>query len=106
VLKVNPLKMSEFLKNMYFLMKNLPAIYKFLKKTSFSKENVLVLPEFFKNMKDKSPSFAQILEKLVKLVCILVRQLCINLSILNQFQTAYILEWVENGLFSKSHLYL
>jgi hypothetical protein len=30
-------------------MKNLPAIYKLLKKTSFSNENVLVLPEFLKN---------------------------------------------------------
>jgi hypothetical protein len=47
-------------------MKNLLAIYLFLKKTSFSNENVLVLPEFLKNenfVKGKSSSFAGILEK-------------------------------------------
>jgi hypothetical protein len=47
-------------------MKNLLAIYLFLKRTSFSKKNVLVLPEFLKNknfVKGKSPIFAGILEK-------------------------------------------
>jgi hypothetical protein len=46
-------------------MKNLLAILKFLKKTTLSKENVLVLPEFLKRkyfVEGKSPSFAQILE--------------------------------------------
>jgi hypothetical protein len=47
--KENPLKMAEFLKNKYFLMKSLLAIIIFLKKTSFSKKNVLVLPKFLKN---------------------------------------------------------
>jgi hypothetical protein len=48
------------------LMKNLPARIRFLKKTTFSKENVLVLPEFLKNKNctnGKSPSFAQSHEK-------------------------------------------
>jgi hypothetical protein len=61
LLKENPLKMSEFLKNKYILMKNLLASLK---------ENVLVLPEFLKNknfVKGKSPSFARILEK--KVLC-------------------------------------
>jgi hypothetical protein len=61
--------MSEFLWNKCFVkgtMRNFLAIYKFLKKTTLSKENVLVLLEFLKNkyfVKGKSPSFALILEK-------------------------------------------
>jgi hypothetical protein len=39
-------------------MKNFQAIILFLKKTTFSKETVIVLPEFLKNkyfVKEKSP---------------------------------------------------
>jgi hypothetical protein len=53
-------------------MKYLLALYKYLKITTLSKENVLVLPEFLKNknkkknnIDEKSPSFARILEKQV-----------------------------------------
>jgi hypothetical protein len=54
------------LKNRYFFNEKSPSyIILILEKTSFSKENVLVLPEFLKNkyfVKGKSPKTIRILE--------------------------------------------
>jgi hypothetical protein len=66
LLNKNPLKLSEFLRNKYFVKGKSQKMSKLLKKTFFSNENVLNLPEFLKNknvVKGKSPSFARILEK-------------------------------------------
>jgi hypothetical protein len=61
LIKKNPPKMSEFLKNEYLFNEKSPSYNLIPEKTTFSKENVLVLPEFLKNknfVKGKSPSFA------------------------------------------------
>jgi hypothetical protein len=53
--------MSEFLKNKYFFNEMSRSYILIPEKTSFPKENVLVLAEFLKNknfVKGKSPSFA------------------------------------------------
>jgi hypothetical protein len=53
LLKENPLKMSEFPKNKYFFNEISPSYVVIPENekamSSFSKENVLVLPEFLKN---------------------------------------------------------
>jgi hypothetical protein len=59
LLKENPLKMSEFLKNKYFFneishenddsMENVLVLPEFLKNKNLIMENLLVLPEFLKN---------------------------------------------------------
>jgi hypothetical protein len=58
--------MSEFLRNNFFFNEIFPSYTLIPEKTTFSKENVLLLPEFLKNknfVKGKSPSFSQLLEK-------------------------------------------
>jgi hypothetical protein len=49
LLKENPPKMSEFLKNKYFVSEIFPSYNLIPEKTTFWKANVQVLPEFLKN---------------------------------------------------------
>jgi hypothetical protein len=48
-LKENPIKISEFLKNRYFSNRKSPRFVLIPEKTTFSKKNLLVLPELLKN---------------------------------------------------------
>jgi hypothetical protein len=58
LLKENPLKRTEVLKNNYFFNEISLSYILIPEKTTFAKENLLVLPEFLKNkyfVKGKSP---------------------------------------------------
>jgi hypothetical protein len=66
LLKENPLKMSEILKNKYFFNEKSPDCILIPEKYVFLKEKCPSLPEFLENknfVKGKSLIFARILEK-------------------------------------------